>query len=120
MQKVDNTSIHESAFSSPQGRKIRDAIRSLVPLVRDNAAEGEKLGCLPPSTLEALDKAGAFKVSLPEKFGGYALGARDLAEIISEIARGDGSAGWISMIASGFARVMLTFPDRTVEEVYRH
>ena len=120
MQRVDNTSIHESAFSSEQGRRIRDAVRSLVPLIRESAPEGEKLGCLPSSTLEALNKAGAFRLSLPEKFGGYALGARDLAEIISEIARGDGSAGWIAMIASGFARVMLTFPDSTVEEVYRH
>ncbi|WP_236693703.1 acyl-CoA dehydrogenase family protein [Robbsia andropogonis] len=119
MNRVDNTSIHESAFSSQKGRKIRDAVLNLVPIIRENAPEGEKLGCLPPATLEALDKAGAFKLSVPEKFGGYALGARDLAEIISGIAQGDGAAGWVSMIASGFARVMLTFPDKTVEEVYR-
>ncbi|EGY02492.1 Acyl-CoA dehydrogenase [Nitrospirillum viridazoti Y2] len=118
MERAEKTSIHESIFSSEEGRRIRDAVRALVPLVRAHAAEGEKLGCLPPQTLEALAGAGAFRLSVPQEFGGYALGARDLAEIITEIARGDGSAGWTAMIASGFVRVMLTFPDRTVEEVY--
>ena len=46
------------------------------------------------------------------------MGARDRAEIIAAVARADGSAAWQAMIASGFARVMLTFPDETVEEVY--
>jgi indole-3-acetate monooxygenase len=110
--------IHESAYTTAEGRRIRDAVRDLQPLIRDHALEGEKLGCLPTATLTALHGTGVFRVSVPKKFGGYALGARDLAEIITQVASGDGSSAWIAMIASGFARVMLTFPDETVAEVY--
>jgi hypothetical protein len=111
-------SIHESPFSTPEGRRIRDEVRELVPLIRENASAGEELGCLPPELLDALHRTGLFRVSVPPDFGGYALGARDLAEIGAAVATGDGSAAWMTMIASGFARVMLTFPDGAVREVY--
>ncbi|MEE4454345.1 acyl-CoA dehydrogenase family protein [Novosphingobium resinovorum] len=118
MNGISHNSLHESPFSTKVGRDIRDRVRSLVPLIRDNAAEGERIGCLPAPTLEALAEAGAFRISVPIEHGGFALGARDLVEIVCEIARGDGSAAWITMIGSGFARVMLTFPDQAIGEVY--
>ncbi|WP_249138294.1 acyl-CoA dehydrogenase family protein [Phenylobacterium montanum] len=93
-------------------------MRDLIPLIRQHASEGERIGCLPPATLAAMHETGVFQVSAPLEHGGYALGARDLAEIVANVAQGDGSAAWIVMIASGFARVMLTFPDETVAAVY--
>ena len=111
-------SLHDSPLGTPEGRAIRDRVAALVPTIRQHAAEGEKLGCLPLPTLNALADAGVFRISVPIEYGGYALGARDLVEIVSEIARGDGSAAWITMIGSGFARVMLTFPDQAVKDVY--
>lgn len=111
-------SIHESPLLSPTGRRIRDDVLALVPQIRAHAREGEERGCLPDFTLKALTDLDVFRLSIPARFGGHALGARDLAEIITAVARADGSAAWQAMIASGFTRVMLTFPDRTVEEVY--
>lgn len=111
-------SLHDSPLGTPEGRAIRDRVAALVPMIRQHAAEGETLGCLPLPTLNALADAGVFRISVPIEYGGYALGARDLVEIVAEIARGDGSAAWITMIGSGFARVMLTFPDQAVKEVY--
>ena len=105
-------SIHESPFTTPEGRHIRDAVRAAVPLIRENAPEGEKIGCLASPTLEALHEAGVFRASVPMEFGGYALGARDLAEIVSAAASGDGSAGWTTMIASGFTLVQALFAAR--------
>ncbi len=120
MSGIERTATQESAYSTPAGRQIRDRIAQLVPSIRANAAEGERLGCLPLSTLNALADAGAFRLSVPIEYGGYAFGARDLVEIVTEIARGDGAAAWITMIGSGFARVMLTFPDAAVADVYSH
>lgn len=118
MSGIGPTSIHESPLGTPEGRAIRDRVAGLVPLIREHATEGEKIGCLPLPTLNALADAGVFRISVPIEYGGFALGARDLVEIVAEIARGDGSAAWIAMIGSGFARVMLTFPDQAVKEVY--
>ena len=115
---AEEQSIHESMYLSDEGRRIRDEIHRLQPLIREHAFEGEKLGCLPGPTLQALYEADVFRLSTPRQFGGLELGARDLAEIFAALGRADGSAAWVAMVSSGFSRVALTFPDQTVEEVY--
>jgi alkylation response protein AidB-like acyl-CoA dehydrogenase len=108
----------ESQFTTPVGRRIRDAVSELVPLLRKNALDAERIGALTPETLEALQRTGLFTASLPTEYGGYALGARDMAEIVVQVGRGDGSAGWTTMIASAHSRIVLSLPDRTTAEIY--
>lgn len=109
---------YESELTTELGRKIRDQVRELVPLIRKHALEGERAGKVPDETLKALQRTGLFLISVPIEHGGYALGARDLAEIIIEVSRGDASTGWISMIASGHTRIALTLPDQAIGEIY--
>jgi alkylation response protein AidB-like acyl-CoA dehydrogenase len=116
--KSGSATKYESDLTSEIGRRIRDEVRALVPLMRKNALEGERAGRVPDETLKALQATGLFLMSVPIEHGGYALGARDLAEIIIEVARGDASTGWISMIASGHTRIALTLPDKAVGEIY--
>lgn len=108
----------DRGLGSQKGREIRDAVRDLTPLIRKNALEGEKLGMAPPETMEALQKTGLFLASIPTELGGYALGARDLAEILVEVGRGDGGTAWVTMIASGHTRIALTLPDKAIAEIY--
>jgi len=107
----------ESAYSSETGRRIRDNVIRNLELLRAHAAEGEKLGMLAPATLEALHEAGVFKITLPIELGGYALGARDSAEIINALGLADASAGW-TVIVSSAARNTLAFPERARNEVF--
>lgn len=116
---LNTTSFVESEWSSETGRRIRDEVLNLVPLLRQHALQGEKQGRVPDEVLQALQRSGLFKISIPAECGGLALGARDVAEILTAVARGDGSTAWLTMIASGFARVLMTFPKQTVQEVYR-
>jgi alkylation response protein AidB-like acyl-CoA dehydrogenase len=89
----------------------------MVPLIRANAREAEELGAMTPALLDALNTAGIFKMAIPPELGGYALGARDVLEIVSELARGDGSVAWMAFVASGM-RMVSTFPQALVDEVY--
>ncbi|MCM2476470.1 oxidoreductase [Rhizobium sp. CG5] len=107
----------DSPYSTEAGRKIRDKAKALVPLLRKNAGDGEKLGALNTESLKALSDIGAFKLTLPTDFGGYALGARDVVEIVAELGRGDGAAGWMAFVAGGL-RNILAFPDRAVQEIF--
>lgn len=115
-----NAIYEESEWSTSVGREIRDAVRELTPLIRQHALEGETQGQVPDIVMQSLTRAGAFRISIPVESGGYALGARDVAEIITAIAAGDGSAAWIAMIASGFVRAVMTLPKATVSQVYEH
>ncbi|WP_245277166.1 acyl-CoA dehydrogenase family protein [Rhizobium sp. CF080] len=107
----------ESPCSTKIGRDIRRKAAELVPLLRKNALEGEKLGALTRESLQALNDIGAFRLTLPTDFGGYALGARDVVEIVSEIGRGDGAAGWMVFVAGGL-RNIISFPDDAVQEIF--
>lgn len=101
---------------SPEALKMRDAIRALTPLLRETAWDSEKSTALVPEALEALDRTGYFRTTLPQKFGGSAFGARDLVEVIATASYADGSAGWSGFAASG-VRLLLAFSPRAVEEV---
>jgi alkylation response protein AidB-like acyl-CoA dehydrogenase len=103
---------------TPEARKIYVGLEALIPTIRAAAREGEMIGCLPADTVEAMRKTGLFMASVPLELGGYALGARDLMELLALVGRADGSAGWTTMISSGFVRLMMTYPDEVMEEVY--
>lgn len=107
----------ESPYLSETGKRIRDDVMGKLDLLRVHAAEGEHLGMLAPATLEALHQAGVFKITLPIELGGYALGARDTAEIVNALGLADASAGW-TVIVSSAARNTLAFPERARNEVF--
>ena len=106
----------ESPWLSEKGREIRDKVRALIPLIREDAQEGERIGALTPRVLEALNDAGIYKMTMPEEWGGYALGTRDLLEIISVLGEGDGSAGWAAFVGIGIKNV-LALDEQIVNEV---
>ncbi|VVE90492.1 oxidoreductase [Pandoraea bronchicola] len=105
------------ALTTEQGRRIRAQVAELVPLIRQHALEGERLGAIPEPTLAALTQAGVFKLTTPVEFGGYALGIRDVVDVVSEVGRADGAAGWMAFVAGG-TRNLLPFPAQAVEEVF--
>jgi alkylation response protein AidB-like acyl-CoA dehydrogenase len=108
----------ESEWSSETGRGIRDAVRALTPLVREHASQSEKQGFVAEPVMQELARTGLFRISVPREYGGYALGARDVAEILTATASTDGAVAWVTMIASGFARVAMCLPKETVKEIY--
>lgn len=107
----------ESPYLSETGQRIRDDLMRKLDLLRAHASEGEELGMLAPTTLQALHEAGVFKITLPIELGGYALGARDTAEIVNALGLADASAGW-TVIVSSAARNTLAFPERARNEVF--
>jgi alkylation response protein AidB-like acyl-CoA dehydrogenase len=106
----------ESPWFSEKGREIRDNVRALLPLIREDAREGERIGALTPRVLQALKDAGIYKMCMPKEWDGFALGARDLLEIISTLAEADGSAGWAAFVSIGLKN-LLALDASVVEEV---
>jgi indole-3-acetate monooxygenase len=107
----------ESEYLSPAGRKMRDEVAALAPLILKSAAESELIGSTTPQVLEALGAVGYFGISMPIEFGGAALGARDITEVITAASMADGSVGWMGFVAGGI-RNLLTFPERAIEDVF--
>jgi alkylation response protein AidB-like acyl-CoA dehydrogenase len=96
---------------------MRDEILGMLPLLREHAADGEELGALAPETLEAVHRVGAFKVTIPTELGGFALGARDTAEVVKALGQADASAGWLVIVSSA-AKNALGFDEKARDEVF--
>jgi indole-3-acetate monooxygenase len=73
---------------------------ALTPLLRDRAAEAERLATLPPDVVAALAGAGLFRLMTPAGLGGLELPPPTVFEVIETLARADGSAGWTAMIGN--------------------
>jgi alkylation response protein AidB-like acyl-CoA dehydrogenase len=107
----------EPTARSEMGSRLREAALDMVPMLRSEAREIERLGAMTPGVLAALTDAGIFKMAMPSELGGYAVGARDVVEIVSALGRGDGSAAWMAFVGSGLRMVSL-FPQPLVDEVF--
>lgn len=105
-----------SRWFTDRGREIRDRVRELAPLIRAHAQEGERIRALAPEVLAALDDAGIYRMSMPLEWGGDALGARDLVEVVGALGEADGSAGWAGFVGVGLKN-LLALDDAAVDEV---
>ncbi|WKD32043.1 acyl-CoA dehydrogenase family protein [Streptomyces xanthophaeus] len=97
---------------------VLDAVKEIIPALRGNGLETEKQRQLPDENIALLEKAGVFRIAVPERFGGLDLPVAEQAEILTEIARGDGSSGWVSMVWVSTAWIATLYPDKAQEEIF--
>ncbi|HSP96780.1 MAG TPA: acyl-CoA dehydrogenase family protein [Candidatus Dormibacteraeota bacterium] len=71
---------------------------SLAPWLRAAAARIEEQRRLPDDVVDALKRAGVFRLCMPRIWGGPELTSMQQVEVIAELARGDASAAWCVMI----------------------
>jgi 3-hydroxy-9,10-secoandrosta-1,3,5(10)-triene-9,17-dione monooxygenase len=92
--------------------------RGLVPLLRAAADAAEADRRMSAETMAALVEADLFRLVQPLRFGGHQLGAATFVRAMIEIARGDGSAGWITSLTAGHTKWAGFFPLDGQEEMY--
>lgn len=71
--------------------------RSLVDVVEAGASRSEAQGYLDDGTVAALRASGLFSALLPREVGGLEADPVTAIEVIAELSRADGSAGWTLM-----------------------
>ena len=77
-----------------------DSARTLAPQLSARAREGERLRTMPPDLVTALSTAGLFNLITPRTLGGRELPPLQTLEVIEEISRADGSAGWLTIVGN--------------------
>ncbi|MEV4743893.1 acyl-CoA dehydrogenase family protein, partial [Streptomyces sp. NPDC049555] len=97
---------------------VLDAVKSIVPILRKNGLEAEDRRWIPDENIELLEKAGVFRMAVPERFGGLDLSLAEQARVISEIARGCPSTGWVTMVWSSSVWTATLYPDKAQEEIF--
>ncbi|GCB53434.1 acyl-CoA dehydrogenase family protein [Streptomyces sp. NL15-2K] len=104
-------------ISTPDAKVVARATE-LVPLVREHAAQGAEARRVVPEVVRALEDAGLFHLLVSQRWGGTNASIRTAVDVVAEVARGDGSTGWLTtllMNGTGFAS---TFSDQAQQEVF--
>lgn len=97
---------------------VLDAVKASTPTLLNNGVEAEEKRWIPDENIDLLDKAGVFRMAVPARFGGLDFPLADKVKVLTEIARGCGSTGWVSMVWVSSAWTATLYPDRTQEEIF--
>jgi indole-3-acetate monooxygenase len=89
-----------SAVETSPVEEVLDRLGELAPLLRQSAAEADRLARLPKPLARALLRYGLFRLWVPKKCAGFELDLPDALEVFEAAARIDGSMGWAVMIGS--------------------
>jgi indole-3-acetate monooxygenase len=81
------------------------AARSLAPQIQAARRDIEHHRTLPIHLVEAMTKAGFFRLWRCRALGGPELDFAQFAHVIEELSRADGSVGWCAMVASVLSRL---------------
>jgi alkylation response protein AidB-like acyl-CoA dehydrogenase len=97
---------------------VLDAVADLAPRLAARAPETEARRRLAPELVDELRAAGCFRMTLPRDLGGDELDLPTAMRVLEELARADGSAGWVVAIGSFGWLDLCHLPAATVRALY--
>ncbi len=90
----------------------------LVPLLRERALWMEENRALHEEVIEAIADSGILKMRVPLRYGGFESDMGTVVDVLTELARGDGSTGWTASVWLISTWMMGLFPDEVQDEVF--
>src|ERR1700676_4564296 len=104
--------------AAPNYSELLARAEALIPVLRERAPRAEELRRLPDETIADLHASDLFRVLQPKRVGGSELPFRALVELVSVIARGDGSTGWVLANLAAHHWLFGMWPKRAQDEVW--
>jgi alkylation response protein AidB-like acyl-CoA dehydrogenase len=86
---------------------VLERVDKVAPTIVEHADESERLGCLAPAVIDALQDADLFRLVVPVELGGHGLTIPEATAVFERVAQLDASTGWVLVILAGgplFAR----------------
>jgi alkylation response protein AidB-like acyl-CoA dehydrogenase len=102
----------EAAVSGPE------AVRRLLPLLRERAQEAETARRLPRDVATRLAEAGVFRLGVPRSLGGTEASLPVLLETLELLATADSAAAWCAMIGATTGVLAARLPSGWAQEIY--
>ena len=95
-----------------------EAARSIGPLIRETAGEGNLHRELSKEAAEAIVDGGFFRMLLPRSLGGYELEYPEYLKVVQTFAEADGSTGWCVNQNTVLATQAVKLPESTAREIW--
>ena len=94
------------------------AAMELLPLIRESREEAESQRRLSEPVVKGMADAGIFKAFYPKSIGGLEADPLSVMNVIEEISRVDGSAGWCAMITCDAGNLGGRLPNKVAIELF--
>lgn len=91
---------------------------AIAPVIREHADEGAQLRRLPDATWREFVRTGLYRAMQPARWGGGEAHPRELYHAVREVARADGSAGWVLGVLGVHPWQAALFPREFQEEFW--
>ena len=95
-----------------------ERIAALRPQLAQNAPRVDADRRVPDENIEALRLAGAFKVMVPQRYGGYQAPIRTKLEVSREVAMGCGSTAWVTTLMNVCSMFTGVMNERAQDDVW--
>ena len=105
--------------TSSTNENLLVGIRELAPEITARAAEIEAARRVPSDLVDRLRSIGMFRIFVPRSHDGLELTLPEGLEVITALARLDGSLGWTSMVASGSSLFATLAQRETYDRIYQ-
>ncbi|HEV8561186.1 MAG TPA: flavin-dependent monooxygenase [Actinophytocola sp.] len=97
---------------------VVEAVRELLPGLRERAQETEDARRVPGESIKALRQAGFFRLLQPERYGGLEEHPVEFYRAVRLIAGACGSTGWVASVLGCHPWQLGLFDDRAQREVW--
>jgi 3-hydroxy-9,10-secoandrosta-1,3,5(10)-triene-9,17-dione monooxygenase len=92
--------------------------REIAAKVATRRDETDALRHVPDATIEDFRASGLLKINQAARWGGAELGVEAVVDVVSEVARGDGSSGWVCGLLMSHAWLISCFGEEVQQEVW--
>lgn len=89
-----------SSFTDEEKKLLQHATR-LVPLLKESSMKIDTDMNIPEEMIQKLSDTGLFRLRTPREYGGFEVSIRAMIAIVSEVAKGNGSVGWVVQNING-------------------
>ena len=93
-------------------------IQQLLPEIEARAQEVEDNRRIPPDLIGKLKEAGVFRAMTPKSFNGEEIDYPASVDMLTDLARADGSVGWSLMIGCETPQLLALLPESTFRTLY--
>jgi indole-3-acetate monooxygenase len=100
------------------GEQILANVIALAPTIRECRDEIERERRLPVHLVDAMKKAGAFRIAMPREWGGPELDPMSQIRIIEALSAADASVGWCAMIGCSGGYLTGFLDQKVAREMY--
>jgi len=97
---------------------LLNVVRALEPVIRQHADEAERNHRLSQPVVDALARAGLFRMWVPKTLGGLEVSPLTAYRVVEEVARLDGSTGWCVFIGVSSAVSGAYVADLAAEDMF--